>query len=95
MNVEEGPFNPGRRQALRVLGAMVPLALVGAAAIASPAAIAVAKKAAPESVGYQTAPKDDQSCARCANFLAKSNSCNLVEGLVSPKGWCKLWTKKV
>jgi len=28
------------------------------------------------------------------NFIAESNTCKLVEGQISPDGWCVLWAKK-
>lgn len=46
------------------------------------------------SVQYQTQPKGEQKCSGCANFIAESNTCKLVEGQISPDGWCTLWTKK-
>ncbi|MHB1215127.1 MAG: high-potential iron-sulfur protein [Thiobacillus sp.] len=59
---------------------------------AAPAAPAKLSKA---SVQYQTEPKGDQSCANCLHFVAESNTCKLVEGDISPNGWCAIWTKKV
>ncbi|WP_300443821.1 high-potential iron-sulfur protein [Zoogloea sp.] len=35
-----------------------------------------------------------QRCAACLHFNAESNTCKLVEGQISPNGWCDLWTKK-
>ena len=28
------------------------------------------------------------------HFIAESGSCKLVEGKISPDGWCTLWAKK-
>ena len=39
---------------------------------------------------YQPTPKDIQSCASCAAFVAPSR-CKTVYGKVSPKGWCMLF----
>lgn len=55
---------------------------------------ATAKKVSQASVKYQTHPKGEQKCARCANFIAESNTCKLVEGKINPEGWCVLWVKK-
>jgi hypothetical protein len=41
---------------------------------------------------YQEQPKGDKKCANCINFIADSNTCKLVEGQISPEGWCILWT---
>lgn len=43
---------------------------------------------------YQNRPKGDQKCAGCMHFVAESNTCKVVEGTVSPEGWCMLWAKK-
>lgn len=42
---------------------------------------------------YQDQPKGDQKCSNCMHFIAP-NSCLLVEGNISPEGWCMLWVKK-
>jgi len=28
------------------------------------------------------------------NFIAESKTCKLVDGQISPEGWCSLWAKK-
>lgn len=58
---------------------------------AAPAAI---KKVSQASVQYQSQPKGEQKCGVCQNFIAESNTCKLVEGQISPEGWCVLWMKK-
>jgi len=52
------------------------------------------RKASQESVRYQTQPKGEQNCGNCVNFIAGSKSCKLVDGQISPEGWCSLWSKK-
>jgi len=42
---------------------------------------------------YQPTPKDGLSCAICALFKAPA-SCNLIDGTVSPTGWCNFYAKK-
>lgn len=64
---------------------------VSSAAAATPAAPA---KTAQAKVHYQTQPKGEKKCAACLHFNAGSNTCKLVEGQISPNGWCDLWTKK-
>ena len=39
---------------------------------------------------YQDAPKDIRMCATCQLFEPPS-ACKVVEGAVSPNGWCKLF----
>jgi hypothetical protein len=43
---------------------------------------------------YQDTPKGNQNCAKCLHFVAADNSCKVVEGKVSPEGWCQLWAAK-
>lgn len=58
------------------------------------AAPAASPKVSKASVQYQAEPKGDQKCATCMHFIPESNTCKLVEGDISPNGWCVLWAKK-
>lgn len=60
----------------------------------SAAPATVVAKAPQQAVQYQTEPRNGQKCDGCLHFIAGSNSCKLVEGQISPDGWCTLWTKK-
>lgn len=42
---------------------------------------------------YQTMPKGDQRCGLCSSF-APPNACQLVQGTISPNGWCQLFSPK-
>ena len=64
----------------------------GAAASLAPVKEASAKMAQ-KAVDYQDTPKNDQECSNCSLFQ-EPNSCTLVDGEISPKGWCKFWVKK-
>ena len=64
----------------------------GAAALLLPVKQAVAKMNQ-KSVAYQDTPKDDQKCSNCSLFQ-EPNACTLVDGEISPAGWCKFWVKK-
>ena len=55
---------------------------------------AAANKVKKEAVQYQEQPKGDQKCSLCLHFQPESNRCQLVEGQISPDGWCILWVKK-
>jgi hypothetical protein len=37
---------------------------------------------------YQDTPKDIRMCATCTLFVPP-HSCKVVDGDISPKGWCK------
>jgi len=51
-----------------------------------------AAKVSPSTVSYQGAPKGDQRCGTCKQFEPPS-ACRLIDGKISPQGWCKLWAK--
>lgn len=53
---------------------------------------AQAAKVSQAAVGYQGSPKGNQNCANCRLFISP-NACKQVEGVVSPHGWCRIWSK--
>ena len=65
--------------------------IAGASVIASPAL--AASKMQQKAVSYQPTPKGNLQCANCANFEAPA-SCKLVDGAISPTGWCTLYNAK-
>jgi hypothetical protein len=65
-------------------GALAALALVG---LTCPRARAQQKMSKQEAE-YQDSPKDIRMCATCTLF-ERPSSCKVVEGDVSPNGWCK------
>jgi hypothetical protein len=64
----------------------------GAAASLAPIREAAAKMAQ-KVAEYQDTPKGDQQRNNCSLFQ-EPNSCTLVDGDISPTGWCKFWVKK-
>ena len=50
-------------------------------------------KVTQKAVGYQETPKGDQSCSNCSLFVAPA-SCELVDGTISPQGWCRFHRSK-
>jgi hypothetical protein len=77
-----------RRGLLRGVAAMIG----GAAALLAAGGTAIAKMAQ-KAAGYQDKPKGDQSCANCTLFKAP-DSCTLVDGTITPGGWCRFYAKK-
>ena len=55
--------------------------------------LAQGSKVNKEQAQYQDQPKNDQKCDNCMHFIPP-DSCMLVEGNISPNGWCKFWVKK-
>lgn len=74
-----------------VLRAGVGLA-AGAAAIGT-AAAQQAPKLAKSIVMYQDTPKNGEKCSQCVQFIAP-NACKVVEGVISPNGWCGAYAPK-
>ncbi|MCO1333656.1 hypothetical protein MO867_04800 [Microbulbifer sp. OS29] len=79
-----------RRQFLKATGSS--LALIPVALIATDRALAQIK-AQKERVNYQDTPKDGKKCVDCQLF-EPPNACLVVEGDISPEGWCSLFVLK-
>lgn len=48
---------------------------------------------------YQTTPMNGHKCSQCTFFIAGSSAkangtCKIVDGSISPNGWCTAWSKK-
>ena len=50
-------------------------------------------KVSQSAVHYQASPNEGKDCDDCANFVSPGG-CKLVDGAISPKGWCRLWVKR-
>jgi High potential iron-sulfur protein len=48
------------------------------------------KKRPREKFKYQDSPVDGRSCARCMLYFG-NGQCAIIEGEVSPDGWCNQW----
>ena len=69
------------------------LAAAGAAPLLTLMNSSAEAKMAQTAVKYQPEPKEGKQCADC-NFFLAPNSCKMVDGEISPTGWCLLWVKK-
>jgi hypothetical protein len=67
----------------------------GAALVAGSLAPAAAEsgKMSQQAAAYQPSPKSGQKCLDCS-FFVQPQACKLVEGTISPVGWCKFYAKK-
>jgi high potential iron-sulfur protein len=86
-------LRPSRRRAL-----LAAMSVGGAALLAGVPASnaqqnpkATLKKRSKEAVGYRDEPYEGRSCAKCVLYSGHGE-CVLVEGEVSPNGWCLQWT---
>jgi hypothetical protein len=74
---------------------LVPMAIFSSSANgADTAPVSGVKKQTQAAVGYTDHPKAGQKCHICANYIAESKTCRLVEGSINPEGWCILWAAK-
>jgi hypothetical protein len=80
-----------RRNLLRSATIMAGGAAVLATAMT--ATSAQADKMSQIAAAYQPSPKGGAQCDGCALFQGPS-SCQLVDGTISPTGWCKFFAKK-
>jgi hypothetical protein len=81
-----------RRSALRAAALLAGTALT-ASMVRSKEALAQ-QKASKQSMQYQDKPNGDKQCSNCLHFIPSNNGCAIVEGTVSPKGYCVAWVKK-
>ena len=89
-----GEIEIRRRDALRSMGlAMLSLPLVVVPDLWVSREAQAQQKLPKEPVKYQDAPKDNQQCSGCLHFVSP-NACKLVQGDISPQGWCTLYTAK-
>jgi hypothetical protein len=77
----------------RVLVQKLAVAAGGAAIFVAVTNEAAFAKASQKAVAYQDGPKGDQRCDNCGQFQPPT-SCKVVDGDVSPAGWCKVYVKK-
>lgn len=84
-----GAIGVSRRAVLRAMAG-----IGGCAALTlKPAPADASAKLPQEQVSYQPSPKGDKTCSVCANYEG-NRVCKVVEGDISPDGWCRLWNAR-
>jgi hypothetical protein len=78
-----------RRQLLLTAAAAVGAAATAGGIGSAKAAVKVSASAA----GYQDNPNGDKQCSKCVHFLPP-NSCKMVDGTISPQGYCRLFSPR-
>jgi hypothetical protein len=87
MDMSRTASGVSRRTLLR--GAALAAGIAGSTALVGPqCAHAQAHKQAKADAGYQDHPNGQQRCSGCTLFMAPS-ACVIVEGEISPNGWCR------
>ena len=68
-------------------------AFVTYSAIAELGSVHAETKIVQKMVGYQFKPMGTAQCNNCKHFEAPS-SCKVVEGVIAPTGWCRLYAQQ-
>jgi hypothetical protein len=85
-------FGSSRRAFIKTMGVVAAATCGGAAAVkAQDYKPQDQKKLTQAAARYQDHPKGNEFCASCPYFVTPK-SCVLVEGEVSPTGWCPIYT---
>jgi hypothetical protein len=80
-----------RRSILKYAGLLAGAALAsGSAGVGDALA---QQKASQQAMKYQDKPNGEMKCSNCLQFVPP-NGCKVVEGKVSPEGYCIAWAKK-
>ena len=74
-----------------VVGTALALGAAAAATVVPPAE--AQEKMSQADAKYQGTPKGDQRCDGCM-LVEPPKACKVVEGEISPSGWCHLFVKK-
>lgn len=82
---KDTPTRPSRRALLQA-GVVAVAAGIGAR-------VSAQQKIAQNLVQYQDKPNNGQRCDGCLQFEAPA-SCKIVEGKISPSGWCAAFSPK-
>jgi hypothetical protein len=85
-------FGSSRRAFIKTMGVVAAATCGGAAAVkAQDFKPQDQKKLTQAAARYQDRPKGNELCGSCPYFVSP-NSCVLVEGEISPTGWCPIYT---
>ncbi|MEJ2695735.1 MAG: high-potential iron-sulfur protein [Candidatus Sulfobium sp.] len=91
---EDADNNISRRTLLKAVAVAAGVSLASTFTVT--ACSAKATKAAME---YQDKPQGDEQCSKCKFFIPggtpkAKGTCQVVQGLISPHGWCTAFTGK-
>ncbi len=88
----KGAHEISRRRLLRGATLVVGGGAIAGAGLAASTAAAQAK-VSQQLANYQAKPNGDARCDGCSQWQAPS-SCKVVQGEISPSGWCTLYVPK-
>lgn len=92
MSYGQNKFSRRKVMKFMVLGAAVPI-------VNTLISQAQAAKASKGSMQYRDEPNGEEQCSNCMQFIPgktpeASGECKVVEGSISPQGWCIAYAKK-
>ena len=82
-----------RRRLIFNMGVLAGAAGLVGGAFAPGRATAAQAKLDQRSASYQPTPKGKARCDNCTQWQPP-NGCKVVEGIISPAGWCVLYARK-
>lgn len=88
-----------RRALLKTGAVSLAIGAVAAAGFASPRRAMAQAKMSQATAMYQATPHGNDVCSNCIHFIPGSTpdamgTCKVVEGSISPKGWCVAYAPK-
>jgi hypothetical protein len=86
-------LNLSRRRLLRVATLAAGGGALACAGLVARPATAASPKLSQKAAGYQATPNGKLRCDTCMQWKPPA-SCQVVEGVISPSGWCKIYVKK-
>lgn len=99
MNTQNDGFDAGRRALIRKGIAAAAAGTVAASGLLKFSAAMAQSKVSKAVAMYQDKPKGTQQCDKCMHFIpgktpTANGTCQKVEGVISPHGWCGLFVAK-
>lgn len=91
-------FDPSRRNLCR-RGVVLAGGAAAAGLLVKTGALAQSGKASQAAAMYQSHPHGKDECDGCTHFIpgktpSANGACQVVEGIISPKGWCVMFAPK-
>ena len=86
-------LNLSRRRLLHVAALAAGGGAVACAGLVARPATAAAPKLSQKAAGYQTTPNGAQRCDNCMQWRPPA-SCQVIDGVISKAGWCKIYVHK-
>jgi hypothetical protein len=86
--VVEGRMDKSRRKLIHAMMKAVPAALLFRVSRATASDDKASDKMTRQQAEYRDTPNGIYSCGMCTLF-ERPNACKVVEGEISPDGWCK------